>query len=155
LSERTSIAQAEKKDGHAEEALGRSKGGMTTKIHTAVDALGNPVRFILTPGQASDYKQGEALVKDFPAEHVLADKAYDGDDLIAAILATGARPVIPPKANRTAPRGCDYALYAERHRIECFFARLKQFRGLATRYCKLARNFAAFLYLAAALHWIL
>jgi transposase len=146
--------QAEKKGGHTEEALGRSKGGMTTKIHTAVDALGNPVRFILTPGQASDYTQGEALIKGFPAEYVLADKGYDGDDLIASILASGSRPIIPSKVNRTAPRGCDYALYAERHRIECFFARPKQFRGLSTRYCKLARNFSAFLYLAAALHCI-
>ena len=151
----TSIALAEKKDGHVEEALGRGKGGMTTKIHTAVDALGNPVRFILTQGQASDYKQGAALIDGFPAQNVLGDKGYDGDDLIETIRASGAQAAIPPKSNRKNPRVCDYALYKERHRIECFFARPKEYRGLATRFCKLARNFAAFLYLAFALHWTL
>jgi len=127
---------------------------MTTKIHTAVDALGNPVRFILTPGQASDYNQGAALIEGFPAQNVLGDKGYDGDDLIEKIEVAGAQVVIPPKSNRKIPRDCDYALYKERHRVECFFVRLKQYRGIATRYCKLARNFAAFIYLAAAVLWI-
>jgi transposase len=127
---------------------------MTTKIHTAVDALGNPVRFILTPGQVSDYPQGALLIADFPAQAVLADKGYDGDDLIEKVRSMAAQPVIPPKANRKNPQACDFALYAERHRIECFFNRLKRYRAIATRYCKRARNFAAFICLAATLQWL-
>ena len=127
---------------------------MTTKIHTAVDALGNPLRFILTPGQASDYVQGVPLIEGFPAQAVLGDKGYDGDDLIAQIRSTGAQAVIPPKSNRKNPQTCDSALYAERHRIECYFNRLKRYRAIATRYCKRVRNFASFIYLAAAMQWL-
>ncbi len=80
--------------------------------------------------------QGAPLIKGFPAQNVLADKGYDGDSLIETIRAATAQAVIPPKANRKNPQECDYALYAERHRVECFFNRLKQYRGIATRYCK-------------------
>ena len=85
---------------------------------------------------------------------MLGDKGYDGDDLIEKIRAVAAQAVIPPKSNRKNPQECDFALYAERHRIECFFNRLKRYRAVATRYCKRARNFAAFVYLAAILQWL-
>jgi transposase len=87
------------------------KNSLKAKIHAAVDALGNPVRLVLTPGEASEYTQAEALIEGFEADYVLADKGYDSDTFIAAIIAQQARPVIPPKKNRTAPRDYDKALY--------------------------------------------
>jgi transposase len=69
------------KKGPEARAIGRSRGGLTTKIHAVVDALGNPLRFILSPGQASDYTEAEALIRDLPAEHVLGDKGYDSKAL--------------------------------------------------------------------------
>ncbi len=82
------------------EALGRSKGGLTTKIHTAVDALGNP------------------------AQNVLADKGYDSQKIVDAVEKSGAQAVIPPRSHIKNPRSCDFAMYAKRHRIECFFNKL-------------------------------
>ena len=122
---------------------------MTTKIHALVDALGNPVAFSLTPGQASDLSQAEPLIEDFAPEAFLADKAYDADRLILALEARGIKPVIPPKTNRLVQRQCDFVLYCERNLIERFFNTLKHFRAIATRYDKLARNFLAGVQLAA------
>lgn len=116
--------------------------------------MGNPLRFILTPGQASDYTQAEPLLAGFPAQNVLADKGYDADEIVNWIAAHDAQAVIPPRSNRTNPRPCDFAMYAERHRVECFFSKLKHYRGIATRYCKRARNFKALIYLAAAVLWM-
>ena len=122
---------------------------MTTKIHALVDALGNPVVFSLTPGQASDLSQAEPLLKDVTPEAFLADKAYDADQLILALQARGVKPVIPPKANRLVQRDCDFALYCERNLVERFFSKLKHFRAIATRYDKLARNFLSAVHLVA------
>ncbi len=77
-----------KKD-QAEEAVGKSRGGLSTKIHAAVDALGNPVRLLLTAGQASEYGQANALIEGFGADYILADKGYDSDDFVQAITETG------------------------------------------------------------------
>ena len=89
-------------------ARGRSRGGLTTKMHAACDAacdaLGNPLRFLLTPGQRNDITQAEALLDGYEAAAVVADKGYDADWLVARIEAGGAEPVIPPKANRTNQR---------------------------------------------------
>jgi transposase len=134
--------------------LGRSKGGLTTKIHTVVDALGNPVRFVLTGGNRNDITQTEALLDGLRADYVLADKGYDGQNAIAAVEKTGAIPVIPRRKTTATYRRFDADLYKERHRIENFFSKLKHYRGVATRYCKRARNFASFLYLTAALIWL-
>ena len=94
---------------------------MTTKVHALVDALGNPVAFSLTPGQASDLSQAEPLLENVAPEAFLADKAYDADRLIQALKARGIKPVIPPKANRLVQRHCDFALYCERNLVEQFF----------------------------------
>jgi transposase len=141
-------AGAVKKEGD-DQALGRSHGGFTTKLHIAVDGLGNPVKFILTGGQAADINQGEALIKGNDAEAVIADKGYDGDDFVAAIVASGAEPVIPPKKNRVFKREYDKHFYKERNLAERFINRLKQYRRVATRYEKTARNFLAFVHVAA------
>lgn len=87
------------------------------------------------------------------AGHVLADKAYDTNEVIAAIEAMGATPVVPSKVNRKVQRDLDRELYKLRNRIERFFCRLKQFRRVATRYEKLARRFASFVLLVGALVW--
>ena len=114
-----------------------------------VDALANPVHLLLTPGQASDLGQAEPLIEDIDLKALLADKAYDADDLIDLLAKRQITPVIPPKANRTVKRLCDFAIYAERNLVERFFNKLKHYRAIATRYDKLDRNFLAGLHLAA------
>ncbi len=125
---------------------------MTTKIHAVVDALGNPLRFILTPGQASDIAQAEGLIADLPAEHILGDKGYDAAHLRDAITCQGAVPVIPPR--KTSPQvACDYALYCERNLIERFFLKIKHFRRIATRYEQTPRAFMSMLVIVSAFIW--
>jgi transposase len=128
---------------------------LSTKIHTLVDALGNPVGFHLTGGEAHDLVGADNLLPEMQAERLIADKAYDADErVIQPLAAAGKSAVIPPKANRRAPRKFDRYIYKERHLIENFFARLKQFRAIATRYDKTARNFLAAVYLTASAIWL-
>lgn len=128
---------------------------MSTKIHTLVDALGNPVGFHLTGGEAHYLVGADNLLPEMQAERLIADKAYDADErVIQPLAAAGKSAVIPPKANRRAPRKFDRHIYKERHLIENFFARLKQFRAIATRYDKTARNFLAAVYLTASAIWL-
>lgn len=136
------------------QAIGRSRGGLTTKIHMVVDALGNPLAFSLTGGQVHDITQAETLTAKIQAEALLADKGYDSDKYVASLEVRAIKPVIPPKANRKVKRDCDFALYAERNLVERFFQFIKQFRGIATRYEKTARNFLAALQLVCALAWL-
>lgn len=136
-------------------AIGRSRRGLTTKVHACVDALGNPIRLILTAGQVADVTQGAALVEGIPTEAVIADKGYDSDGPVATIEAAGAEAIIPPRSNRKTQRTVDWRRYKARNLVERFFNRLKQFRRLATRYDKLANRFNAFLHLACAYIWIL
>jgi transposase len=119
-----------------------------------VRGLGYPVRFALTAGQTGDAPQAEALLKGLPAEVVLADAAYDSDQLRDMIAGKRAKAVIPNNPSRTRKHGFDRDLYTERHLIECCFAKLKQFRRVATRYEKTARNYAAVVTLAAIVLWL-
>jgi transposase len=123
------------------EALGRSRGGFSTKIHVACDGLGKPVKIILTPGQVHDVTQGPALIAGSQAAKVMADKGYDSDALIAEIEAHGAEAVIPPRGNRVVERSYDKEEYKNRNVVERFINVLKQCRRVATRYEKTARNF--------------
>jgi transposase len=117
--------------------------------------LGNPTGFFLTPGQACDLDGSDVLLADVQADTIIADKAYDADErVIQPLERAGKNCVIPPRSNRKNPRSYDEELYKERHLIENFFARLKQYRALATRYDKTARNFLAAVYLAAATIWL-
>ncbi len=127
---------------------------MTTKIHAAVDALGNPVRLLLTAGQASEYGQANALIEGFTVGHVVADKGYDSDDFVAMIENSGAIAVIPPRKNRTNMRLYDKHIYKARNLVERFFQKIKNFRRIATRYERLARNYLAMLHLAATIIWL-
>lgn len=138
-----------KKTTAEEEALGRSRGGFTTKLHAAVDALGNPLRFTVTPGQRADITQAEALLGADEPEAVIADKGYDSATFVAVVEALEAEAVIPARRNRTAKREIDENLYKDRNKIERFFNRLKHYRRIATRYEKTARNYLAFVYLAS------
>jgi transposase len=113
--------------------------------------LGNPVELMLTPGQAHDLACAEPLIANVDPDALLADKAYDADSLVDTLTKRGINPVIPPKANRTIKRACDFALYCERNLVERFFNKLKHFRAIATRYDKLARNFLAGVRLVAAM----
>jgi transposase len=137
------------------QALGRSRGGLSTKIHALVDALGNPVRFLLTPGQAHDLAGADALLPQMTANLLIADRAFDADSrVLNPLAAAGKSAVIPPRPNRLTPREFDRELYKERHLIENFFCKLKQFRAIATRYDKTASNFLAAIHLTAATTWL-
>jgi transposase len=127
---------------------------LTTKLHVAVDALGNPLKVILSAGQVADITQAAALIKDQPAEFIVADKGYDSDTFVETIAAQGSQAVIPPRSNRLTPRIFDRHIYKSRHLVECFFNRIKQFRRIATRYDKLATSFMSFVYLACAIVWL-
>src|SRR6266516_2496794 len=120
-------------------------------ISASVDALGNPVDLMLTPGQAHDLACAEPLLEEADPEALIGDKAYDADQLLDTLAQREITPVIPPKANRKTPRTCDFALYCERNLVERFFNKLKHFRAIATRYDKLARNFLAGVQLACAI----
>ncbi|MGY3020989.1 transposase [Thermostichus sp. OS-CIW-17] len=134
--------------------MGRSRGGYSTKIHVSVDGLGNPLELRITGGEKSDITQGEELIEGWQRKDtkVIGDKGYDADKLIEKI--GEAQAVIPPKRNRKTQRHYDKHLYKDRHLIECFFHKLKQYRHLFSRFDKLARNFLSFLYLVSALFWL-
>ena len=106
---------------------------------------------MLTGGQAHDLTCAEPLLETVEPGALLGDKAFDADDFIETLEQRDITPVIPPKANRKAPRHCDFALYCERNLIERFFNKLKHFRAIATRYDKLARNFLTGVQLACAM----
>jgi transposase len=125
---------------------------LSTKIHAMVDALGNPTAFFLTPGQAHDLQGADALLPQMQADTLLADKAFDADErVIEPLLAAGKKFVIPPRSNRKVQRTFDREMYKARHLMENFFCKLKQYRTIATRYDKTARNFLAAIHLAAAI----
>ncbi|MDH0125563.1 IS5 family transposase [Brucella intermedia GD04153] len=147
-------ARRRRKKGAEDQALGRSRGGLSTKIHMAVHGLGCPVRFTLTAGQKGDAPQADAMIEALPAEVVLADTAYDSDSLRKAIADKGAIAVIPNNPSRARNYKVDKHLYAQRHLVECCFSKLKQFRRIATRYEKTARNYLAVVTIAATILWL-
>ena len=119
------------------------------------DALGLPVKFIVTPGEASDFGQALPLLNGETPNYVLADKGYDSDEIINYVKKINAIPVIPPRSNRLIQRTYDKTIYKERNLIERLFNRLKQFRKIATRFEKIKINFEAFIYLACAFLWLI
>ena len=127
---------------------------MTSKIHIAVDGLGNPVRFILTAGQVHDSTQAKPLVQGLPGDYLIADKAYDSDDFRSALADQGMRAVIPPNRSRSQAIPYDKELYKERHLVECFINKIKHFQRIATRYDKTTASFLSMLCLSAAMIWL-
>jgi len=134
-------------------ALGRSRGGLTSKIHLLTDERGAPVDFCNTGGQVNDCTQAIELPGTHKAEAVLADKGYDADIIVEHIEAMGAKAIIPPKRNRKAQREYDQILYKQRNLIERCFSKLKHFRRFATRYEKSKTTFNAMVALACS--WII
>jgi transposase len=120
----------------------------------AVRGLGCPVRFHLTAGQRGDAPQALTLIHDMPAEVVMADTAYDSDQIRKAVAQKGALAVIPNNPSRAQKHPLDQHLYAQRHLVECCFSRLKQFRRVATRFEKTAGNYLAVITLAAIILWL-
>jgi transposase len=141
-----------KKEGA--QSLGRSRGGFSTKIHLATDALGNALRFILTGGERNDITQAEALVEGFPAEYVIADKGYDSGAFVLHLKGRGSQAVIPSRANQKVQREIDTHLYKERHLVENQIGKLKQFRRVFSRFDKLAKNYLSFIYFASTVIWL-
>ncbi|MCP4099744.1 MAG: IS5 family transposase [Planctomycetaceae bacterium] len=139
------------KGGPQNQAIGCSRGGLSSKIVALVDALGNLVRFVLLPGQRHDMIGVEALIEGVYFDALLADKAFDADWLRVELDERGASAVIPPKANRKQQPAYDKEMYKWRHLVENYFAKIKEFRGIATRYDKTDTSYAANLNLVAAI----
>ena len=116
--------------------------------------MGNPLRVILSAGQIADIECATKTIEHLSAQAVIADKGYDADHFVATIEATGAQAVIPPRSNRLTPRDFDRHLYRDRNLVERFFARIKHFRRIATRYDKLALTYRAGTLLRAVLIWL-
>ena len=129
--------------------MGRSRGGFGTKVHVGVSGLGLPVKLTLTPGQAADVTQAETLIEGTPFEVVIADRGYDSQEVVDAIEAKGGEAVIPTQKNRKVQRSIDRERYKDRNLAERFWAKVKQYRRVATRYEKTARNFMAFVQVAS------
>lgn len=135
--------------------MGRSRGGLTTKIHALVDGRGLPVGLHLSEGQASDCREADPLIDGVPEGSILlSDKAYDSDAIRETIEARGGFANIPPKSNRKKSFAFSAFLYRYRNLIERFFGKIKHARGLATRYDKRADNFLAAVKLFSTRLWI-
>ena len=130
-----------------------TRGGLNTKIHAIVDALGNPVYVELTAGNISDTTQATETLShvDISSSVILADKAYGSAKIRAYIEEHHGTYNIPPKSNTIEPWPCDWWHYKERHLVECFFQKIKLFRRVSTRYDKLASRFFSFILLASIL----
>lgn len=143
------------KRGEKNQAIGISRGGRTSKIHAVVDSKGRPLNFVVTGGQVHDSQVvGEVLNTPKPPLAVTADKAYDSEKVRQQIADDGALPVIPSRSNATKKAYCPKRIYRRRHKIENYFCRIKDWRRIATRYDKLARNFLDTATIVGALYWI-
>lgn len=142
------------KDGNETQALGRSKGGFTTKIHALVDGLGNPIKFILTGGHRNDITQAAELLKEQRNTVVLADKGYDSQELVDTLESQGCIATIPSRKTAKTPREIDKEQYKERFLVEAFFSKIKHFRRVFSRFDKTTSAFSGFLHLAGALIWM-
>jgi transposase len=137
------------------QSMGRSRGGLTSKIHAVVDTNGLPVRLALTAGEAHDNRLAERLLSQLKSgTTLLADRGYDADWIRALVRKHGAWANIPPKRNRTESLCFSPYLYRARNLVERFFNKIKHCRRVATRYDKLAANYLAFIQLASIRLWL-
>jgi transposase len=137
--------------GRETQALGLTKGGWNTKWHAAVDHRGAPCALLLSAGNEADISHARDVLEDLPAQMVVADKGYDSDDLRIWLFEQGITPCIPPKSNRLDPLPYQKGAYRKRHWVENYFAHLKTFRRVATRYDKLAETFFGWVLVATAI----
>jgi len=142
--------------GDDEQAIGKSKGGNTTKIHMAVESNGMPIEFEITGGEVHECKIAADFIAALPpSDYIVADMGYDSEEVRNSIRRKSSVPVIPRKSNSLIGNAdMDWCLYKYRHLIENLFARLKHFRAIATRYDKLKRNYASMLALACGYLWL-
>ncbi|ADM10849.1 putative transposase [Parvularcula bermudensis HTCC2503] len=143
-SRQSSPLRKRRKRGEENQAVGRSRGGRTTKIHALADDCGRPVAFVLTPGNVADITVAKQIVGAVtPSQRLLADKAYDAEPFRLWLTDRGTEAVTPSTASRKIPYPLDRAAYKRRNIIERLFCRLKNWRRIATRYDRLARNYLA------------
>src|SRR3974377_1296239 len=143
-----------RKRGIQEQAIGRSRGGLSTKIHIAVDALGNVLRLLYTAGQVHESTKAEALIAGLPGANLIGDKAFDSDRFRAHLSDRNITAVIPSNANRAQAIPYDLHLYKERHLVELFINKIKHFRRIATRYDKTIASYASFVAVAGFMLWM-
>ena len=136
------------------QALGRSRGGFSSKVHITVDAAGKPLRFRLSPGQAHDITQAEELVEGFAFKRVIADRGYASQDFVDSLLEKGIEVVIPPHPSAKEKRAYDKVWYRERNLVERFINKIKHFRRVFSRFEKLDTSHLGFLHLAGAMIWL-
>jgi len=137
--------------GQASQAMGRTKGGMNSKISVIVDGVGQPIRLLLSAGNDADITHAQSMAEEIPGSMLVADKGYDSDPFRQWLRARGIAPCIPPRSNRLKPCRYSRASYRKRHLVENFFERIKNFRRVSTRYDKLANSYLSFLCLAATI----
>ena len=142
--------------GQIRDAMGRSRGGLTTKLHMACDALGYPLSFVLTCGERGDAPQAIGILRQWLKQPsaCLLDGGYDSDAIREFIVQSSGTAVIPPNPTRASKIEYDKHLYKERHKVENLFQRLKQFRRIATRFEKKVTLFGAMVSIAAILIWL-
>ena len=143
------------KTGDNPQALGRSRGGFSSKIIGVCDAAGRLIDFVLTPGQAHELAPSMLLLTRLPKapSWALADRACDAQEFRSAVQGMGAIPVVPSRKNAKQPQPCPAFIYRHRNLIERCWSRLKERRAIATRYDKTATSYAAGIALAATLDW--
>ena len=147
----TTTIWGKKEEADQRRCLGRSRGGLTTKVHAALDGCGRPLRITLTPGHRGDALQAPALLSGLCPRHVVADAAYDSDGIRQQVRQAGGKACIPPNPTRNVKKRYDRVRYRNRNVIERFFGRIKRFRRVATRYEKKAENYLGIVWLAAVL----
>jgi len=136
-------------------AVGKTCGGWGTKIHVVVDALGYPLDLLITQGQINDNVVAGELIEEKVSENVIADSAYDTNEIRRVIAAANKTAVIPNQGRRIERFSYDKHLYKERHLIECFFQKIKNWRRIATRYEKTIDMFKGMVTIACVLVWIM
>jgi transposase len=137
--------------GQAFQAMGRTKGGLNTKIHAVVDEAAQPVRLFLSAGHEADISHAQTMAEEIPGAMLVADKGYDSDAFRQWLLERGIKPCIPPRSNRRNPSPYSKPSYRRRHVVENFFERIKNFRRVSTRYDKLADTYLSFICLASTI----
>lgn len=135
--------------------MGKSRGGTTTKIHAETDGLGRCIDFILTEGQVHESTQAKALLDGKKPENIVADKAYDSNEIRGLIEEMGSRAVIPSNGARIKPIEHDRHIYKERCLVENFFQFIKRFRRIGTRYEMRAQNYAGMVTIACIIQWLI
>ena len=142
------------KNSQDKEALGRSAGGFTSKVHALVDALGNPLKFLLTPGQKHDITQAQSLTRTLKNTKVIADRGYISQEFSEKLKSQACTSVIPSRKNQKTLCLYDPYIYKERHLVECFFSKIKHFRRIFSRFDKSAISFLGFLYFVGSFIWL-